>query len=905
MIHAINGLRHRRASSTTLCQQLRLLLVTLVMLTPAFASSLVHGDEPPAANRETVGRNAAGQLFTPINQLVTPMGTQIELPGLRPQGLALSPDGSLLITAGKTAELIVIDPVSAKIKQRVALPAEPMAKSDETPAIDEKGQLSYTGLIFSPQGDRIFLSNVQGSVKVFAVDDQGTVSPLRSIPLPPANAPRRKVEIPAGLAVSPDGQRLYVTLNLSNGLAEIEVSSGKVVRKWDVGVAPYDVVLAQGKAYVSNWGGRRPTAGTLTGPAGQGTVVRVDPVRHIASDGSVSVVDLEENRVLDPILVGLHPSGLALSPGDRQLAVANAAGDTVSIIDIASNKVVHTIWTKESPAAPFGASPNALAFDETGERLYVCNGTMNCVAVIELTADEVELEGLIPVGWFPGAIVLDSMRQTIYVANIKGLGPGRPNQQTGRTEFNTHQYYGSVTLLKIPAAKELRQATAIVMHNCRAPAIVAAARKARPGQPARPVPERTGEPSVFEHVVYIIKENRTYDQVLGDLPQGNGEPSLCIFGEQVTPNQHALASGFVLLDNTYCSGILSADGHQWSDSAFATDYMEKSFADFPRSYPDGMTEEDVDALAYSPAGFIWDNALAHQKSVRVYGEFAIAEAGWKDKSRTDKPKFLDYYRDFQHSTGLIDIRSRPAIGSLAGHICTTTVGWDMDIPDVFRAAQFIKELKEFERQGTFPNLVIICLPNDHTSGTAPGAPTPAAQVADNDLALGQIVEAISHSSFWKKTCIFAIEDDPQAGWDHVSGYRTTAYLASPYTRRKEVISTQYNQTSLLRTIELILGLPPMNIMDASATPMADCFSERPDFTPYDLLPNRVPLDEMNPEPAAIDDPLLRQLAEESSRLPLEEIDRCPEDLLNRILWHAQKGSSVAYPAWAVVPDDDD
>jgi len=413
------------------------------------------------------------------------------------------------------------------------------------------------------------------------------------------------------------------------------------------------------------------------------------------------------------------------------------------------------------------------------------------------------------------------------------------------------------------------------------------------------VPERVGEPSVFKHIVYIIKENRTYDQVLGDVPEGNGDASLCVFGAHITPNQHKLAREFVLLDNTYCSGILSADGHQWTDTGITTDYMEKSFAGFPRSYPDGRGDDEVDALAYAPSGFIWDNALAHGKTLQVYGEFAITEKRWRDRSRKDKPAFRDHWRDFTQQTGEIEIWSRPAIESLRPHLCTNTVGWDMDISDAFRAAQFIRELKAFEQCGTFPNLVIICLPNDHTSGTKAGAPTPAAQVADNDLAFGQIIEAISRSRFWPETCIFAIEDDPQNGWDHVSGYRTTCYVASPYTKRGAVVSTQYNQTSLLRTMELMLGLPPMNQMDATATPMFDCFTNAPDFTPFKAAPNNVPLDQMNPDPKAVADPLLRKHAYASARLPLDKIDACPEDLFNRILWHAMKGSQAAYPAWAV------
>jgi hypothetical protein len=431
--------------------------------------------------------------------------------------------------------------------------------------------------------------------------------------------------------------------------------------------------------------------------------------------------------------------------------------------------------------------------------------------------------------------------------------------------------------------------------------IEAAQLRPRPNQPPRPVPERAGEPSVFKHVVYIIKENRTYDQVLGDIKAGNGSAALCVFGEQITPNQHKMAREFVLLDNTYCSGILSADGHQWATTAFATDYMEKSFAGFPRSYPDGMDVNDVDALAYSPTGFIWDNALEHGKTLRDYGEFTIGITGWSDPKRQPSPKFIDFYKDFVEQTGLTRVGSRPAIESLRACMNTNTIGWGMDVPDIFRAARFIGELKQFEAIGDFPNLSIICLPNDHTSGTKEGAPTPAAHAADNDLAFGQIVEAISQSRFWKETCVFAIEDDPQDGWDHVSGYRTTAYVISPYTKRGAVISTQYNQPGMLRTIELMLRLPPMNQMDASATPMTDCFTSAPDFTPFRAVTNNVPLDQLNPKPRALDDPALRRDAILSAKLPLESADKCPEDVLNRIIWRAQKGSSASYPAWAVLP----
>jgi YVTN family beta-propeller protein len=663
--------------------------------------------------------------------------------------------------------------------------------------------------------------------------------------------------------------------------------------------------VAGAKVYVSNWGGRRPDALSVTGPAGRGMLVRVDPVRHIANEGSVSVVDVESGKVTSEILTGLHASALALSPNGRHLVVANAASDTLSVIDTRTDSIIETIWTRQTPADPFGAAPNALVFDKSGRKLYVCNGSQNAIGVVDFSPNKSRLAGLIPVGWYPGALAIDSRRDALYVANIKGIGSTRRIAPGNPVKFNSHNYFGTLSLVPIPGAKELKHHTETALQNMRYPLLQAARLPARSGQPARPVPERAGEPSVFKHVVYIIKENRTYDQVLGDLPIGKGDPSLCVFGTNVTPNQHKMVTDFVLLDNTYCSGILSADGHQWSTTAMTTDYMEKSFAGFPRSYPDGMEDSDVDALAYSPAGFIWDNAIAHGKTLRDYGEFAITDKRWADPANKGKIRFLDHWRDWTNSSPELLVSSRPGVESLRPFLCTNTVGWDMDIPDVFRAAHFIKELREYERQGTFPNLVIICLPNDHTSGTSAGAPTPAAQVADNDLAFGQIVEALSHSRFWKETCIFAIEDDPQAGWDHVSGYRTTAYVMSPYTRRGTVVSTHYNHTSMIRTMELMLGLPPMNQLDATATPMFDCFVETADLRPFVALKNNVPLDQMNPEPKKVSDALLRRHAEISAKLPLSEPDRCPEQVLNRILWHAMKGSSAPYPAWAVTAVEDD
>jgi YVTN family beta-propeller protein len=873
---------------------------------------------PDFSTRESVGRVGADRYYTPANQLITAAGRQIELPGMRPQAIALSANGRVVVTAGKTHDLAVINPASGKVLEHVPLPSgkasekTPEAVAEEILNPDKEGQLSYTGLVFSYDGNRIYLANVDGNIKVFGVKGDNKVVGLYSIPLPPVKGSHRK-DIPAGLALSRDGKRIYVALNLSNRLAELDTATGRVLRLWNVGVAPFGVALVGQKIYVSNWGGRRPSGQCFTGPAGQGTTVRVDPVRYIASEGSVSVIDLSQKEAKDAtdavlsakteLLTGLHACAIQASPNGRYVVVANAGSDTVSVIDTRTDQIVDSMCARQNPADLFGAQPNALAFDDSGKRLYVCNGTQNAVAVFDFKPGQSSLRGLIPAGWFPGGIAYDGWRKSLWVANIKGIGSGKPPAPGEPARFSTHQYFGTVSLVPLPNDKELAGLTQIALQNIRYPLLEASRLPARPDQPARPVPERVGEPSVFKHVIYIIKENRTYDQVLGDLSPGNGDRSLCVFGEDITPNQHKIAREFVLLDNTYCSGICSADGHQWADSAMANDYLERSFAGFPRSYPFGGTES-LDALAWSSAGFIWDNVIAHGKTLRDYGEFAITDGRWRDPARTRTPLFLDYYRDFTGQANEIVITSRPSIESLRPYLVTNTAGWALSIPDQFRATQFIKELKQFEQAGDLPHLSIISLPNDHTSGTKANCPTPAAMVADNDLAMGRIVEAVSRSRFWKDTCIFAIEDDPQAGWDHISGYRTTCYLASAYTKRGALVSTQYNHTSLVRTMELMLGLPPMNQMDATATPMTACFNNTADLTPFTAVTNNIPLDQMNPAPKKISDSLLRKQAYASARLPLEEVDKCPEDALNRIIWHAMKGSQAPYPAWAVTEVQD-
>jgi DNA-binding beta-propeller fold protein YncE len=873
----------------------------------------VHGGNPVETFDSTstpVGYGPDG-LVTPVNQLVTPTGKLIQLPGVRPNALALSPDASLLAVSGLNRKLLVIDAATGEILQRVPFPVDQQnlnARAESGLILDAnlKDKLSFTGLAFSPDGSRIYLSNVNGDIKVFSVD-KGIVSPFSCIPLPNVNKPDRKMEVPCGIAVSAAGQKIYVALNVANKLAEFSAATGKMLRSWNVGVAPYDVKLDGNKAYVSNWGGRRPAPDSLVGPIGENGAVRVDN-RSVASEGSVSVIDLAAGSQTQEIVTGRHACGLAVSPDGKYVAVANAGEDTISVLDTRHDNLVETICARQRPGDVFGAQPNALAFDKHGRKLFACNGSQNAVAVFRFHPGHSQLLGLIPVGWFPGSIAFDSRHDKLDVANIISVSDKMevPEKRKGSGfGFNSKEWFGSLSIVPVPSERKLAQLTEQALAGLRYPLLAQARLPARPDRPAVPVPERVGEPSVFQHVIYFIKENRTYDQVLGDIKEGNGDPSLCVFGERVTPNEHKLSRDFTLLDNTFCSGILSAEGHQWTDSGLANDYLQRSFAGWPRSYPGaGGDPHGYDALAYSSAGFIWDDAISHGRTVRDFGEFTTPHHLWASSHRP-QDGWLQFYEDFTNHSHAIESYAEVGLPDMAPYVETNYLGFDLNVPDAFRAAQFIRDLKQFEAAGTMPNLLVVWLPDDHTSGTRFGSPTPDAQVADNDLALGKIVDAVSHSIFWSNTCIFAVEDDPQDGWDHVSGYRTTAYVASPYTKRHAVVHTQYNQTSILRTMELILGIPPMNQFDATATPMFDCFTNTPDFTPFNHVANRVPLDQMNPSPKAIKDAQLRRDALVSARLPLDKEDQCPEDLFNHIIWRAARGSHAPYPAWAITAESGD
>jgi hypothetical protein len=393
----------------------------------------------------------------------------------------------------------------------------------------------------------------------------------------------------------------------------------------------------------------------------------------------------------------------------------------------------------------------------------------------------------------------------------------------------------------------------------------------------------------LRHVVYVIKENRSYDQILGDMKEGNGDKTLCLFGEETTPNQHKLAREFTLFDNFYCSSALSATGHEWTDAAYVTDYLEKAFGGFTRSYP----VDGDDALAFASTGFLWDNALAQKKTFRNFGEFT------RTRYTPGTATWADLYADHVNHTRKVKVDVTPNVASMAPHTHPHYPGFPLVTPDAYRADLFLEELRQFERKGEFPNLVFVFLPADHSVGTTPGFPTPRSMIADNDRALGRVVEGLSKSRFWPHLCVFVIEDDPQFGFDHVDGHRSVLQVISPYTRRRHVDHTNYNHTGVVKTIELILGLPPMNQMDLSATPLRDCFADRPDPRPFAAVPSRVALDELNPPLGELHGKAL-EWAKKSLEMAFDREDEADEDTLNRILWHSVKGD-VPYPRRLVRP----
>ncbi|HUN81539.1 MAG TPA: bifunctional YncE family protein/alkaline phosphatase family protein [Phycisphaerae bacterium] len=845
-----------------------------------------------------------GPTLVSTGQLIHPAGISREV-DTRPVSMARSPDGRFLFVKDNRG-LTVLDSAELAVRQQLA--------------VTSKDAASMTGIAQSADGRRLFFTDATTGLHVLSVTAEGVVAKERRIELPGPKGKDRN-SFPCGIAISHDGETAWVCLSRNNALGRVELASGKLTAQVPVGVAPYEVVLSPdgGLAYVSDWGGRRPKEDEHTADS-SGTPTLIDE-RGVAASGGVSIVDLAAGREIEYVETGLSASALSLSEDGAVLFVANCNQDTVSVIDTASRRVIRQIVVKPDLSLPFGSMPSALAWSGRQRALYVACSGNNAVARVRFAngpASAPTVDAWIPTGWYPGALLATD--EYLFVANVKGIG-SRNAREDGA--FNTRRYRG--TIQRVPIRDDWTQTNMSRQAICDAgvPQVLRTIERGERSTRKKPVPvpAKAGEPSVFEHVIYIIKENRSYDQIFGDMggekpAKGRGEPKLCIYGREVTANQHALADQFVLLDNYYCNGVLSADGHSWATEGSCTPYLERSFGGFKRSYTYGD-----DPLTYSSSGFIWDHVLAAGLSFRNFGEFNGAAIKPPDG---EGKRWVDVFRDWKTGRRAYQFPAHIELENLRRYSDLSAPGWNMDIPDQVRADRFIAGLREFETRGDMPNLIIIHLPNDHTAGVAEGKPTPRACVADNDLAVGRVIEAVSHSKFWPKTCFFINEDDPQDGWDHIDGHRSTCLVVSPYSRRGAVVSKFYNQAGVVNTIERILGLTAVNQLYAVAPLMSGCFSSKPDFTPYTAISPAVAIDELTPPKqtpssapgegkappsekkqarngrSGLDSVIAAEsvpdLYEITARQDFSKPDMVNERDFNLVLWHAARGINSPYPA---------
>ncbi len=767
------------------------------------------------------GKLADGSVLLPNRYKLTPAGQQIPVGDL-PLNMALSPDGKILAVTNNGLSKQFVSIIDTKTKKQVqTLPV----------------RASFFGLCFADNGQKLFLSG-GGLNRIYIFSkENGQFVRSDSIKL----TPDLKTEwFVMGVAATPGGDTLFAATKTAKKLLSVSVKRKKILKSLPFDHFLYDVLLTpdRKKLYVSVWGGK-----------------------------SVAVVDPATLTLLKTIPVGDHPNKMALA-SDGRLFVANANTDNVSVIDTNTDSVLETISVKPYPNAPNGTTPNGLAVTPDAKTLFVANADNNDVTVVDISKPgHAKILGLIPAGWYPTGVALSLAGDTLYVANGKGItskaNPQGPQPVAGKYH-NNKQYiggllWGTVSVLPVPDSLQLVRYTAQVRKNN-------GWDKLKKSAPAKKemhaIPRRVGEPSPIKHVVYIIKENRTYDQVFGDLPQGNGDSTLAILGRKITPNHHKIVENFVLFDNFYVDAEVSADGHEWSTAAIATDFVEKTWPTTYSGRGRGYPSEGNYKIAFPAVGYIWDAAARKGISYRSYAEFIKAPPD------TAEPAFTT----MKNLQGHFDPRFRP---------------WDLDYMDIWRAREFIREMHEYEKSGDWPNLMIMRLPNDHTYGTRPGKHTPRSMVADNDLALGMVVDAISHSKFWKETAIFVLEDDAQNGPDHVDAHRSVLLVASPYTRRGVVDHNMYDTASVLKTIELILGLPPMSQYDAAAFPLIPAFQDKPNLEPYTHLKNTYPLDLFNTKTAFG--------ANLSLAMDFDEEDETPELALNRVIWGAIKGPNAPFP----------
>lgn len=798
------------------------------------ALAVLAGCNPPAAHRvlsvDLPGVRDDGRVQLPNQWSLRPTGQQT-IVGDLPVNVAVHPDGRYLavLHAGfGTHEVMILELAErgAVIRSRTTLDA------------------TFYGLCWSADGKWLYCSGgAKERVERFSFAD-GQLGERRSWSILPPDAPKANC-VPAGVALTRDGRTLCIAGDRGHEVLALDTESGEppVRVKLPNASFPYACVIdeAHSRVYVSLWG--------------QAAVAVLDwPLRDGAAVAAVWPT-------------GDHPNEMLLTRDAATLYVACANGNTVSVLDTATGQPREVLCSALFPDAPNGSTPNSIALSPDEKTLYVANADNNNLAVRDVSEPGRSVsKGFIPVGWYPTSVRVSPDGKLLLVANGKGVASranrAAPNPLRRRVASDEHiggLLRGALSVIPVPDEDGLKKLTAAA-YECSP--LRADRRPVREQPKDNPVPAQVGEPSPLRYAIYIIKENRTYDQILGDMPEGRGDPTLCLFGEDVTPNLHALAREFVLLDNFYADAEVSADGHEWSTGAYATDFVEKNW---PLNYGGkdfgkiGYPSEGAFRIAAPSEGYIWDRCAAAGISYRSYGEF-IKRSGDKLEAKVD---------------------------ALRDHFDPEYEPFNLDVPDAKRADRFIAELHRFEREGDMPRFQVLHLPRDHTAGTRPDKPTPVAMIADNDLALGRIVEAVSRSKFWPQTVIFVVEDDAQNGADHINAHRTTAQVISPYTRRGTVDSSLYSTTSMLRTIELILGLPPLSQFDAAALPMYACFAARADLRPYKCRPARADVEAKNTA--------LAWGAAQSERFDFSREDAADDLALNEVVWRSVRGPDSPMP----------
>jgi len=869
-------------------------------------------------------------------QVITPTGVQVDLGiRVRAKAIALNPNlnthTAAVLTLGTSTSngngaVEVFDTNTGTVLQSYS-------------AFGSDSSGSYSGIAYSADGKHLVFSQDSSNVTIANVTDAGLLedngqisvpadssfitcfpnSPIGPYARPCATFYSPWTSYPGGVALSNDGKSAYALLNQNDTLAKIDLGSKQETQQIRVGNAPHSIVISSdgATAYISNEGGRAATEQDFQ-IYSAGTNIVADPVVGAAITGTVSVVDLSSMEVTGTISTGLHPTGMAFY--GRKLLVANAYSDTISMIDTTTNKVVRTIdlglpiRVPGDRRAAYGAAPNSIAVDAQRGVAYVALYNANAIGVVDLKDDDRHpVIGMIPVAYAPSSVVLNAANNTLLVANDKGIGT-RNSFETdyGVSSYNTHQDNGTVSIVPVPNRGTLEAMTRQVFQNNHWD-LVQNIQSASGGNPkAKPVaiPASIGDPSLIKHVFLIIRENRTYDQVLGDVAAGNGDASLAVFGGNITPNAHKLIKRFPLLDNFYDPSRQSADGHQWISEGMAPYADDIQSPDWNRSYPGGNAG---DALAYQKKGFLWSEATAKGLPVKIYGEYVENDTFLQPNGSTSEPSWSDFYADAKkfeagQETTLFyqnTVQAESSVPAVSNYLVKNFPQFDLGIPDQFRVDLWVQDFKNDLAANKVPALSILWVIDDHTGGP----PTPEAQQADNDLAIGRIIDYISHSNVWSSSAIFLEEDDAQNGVDHVDGHRSPGYIVSPYAVQNGTTDhTYYTQVNMTRTIEQILGLPPMNQYDLVASPMRTAFEKgtppRDNFKPWRHVLNQVPLDEGVVASASptTDSPAIQALRkawiEKKAQLfagKLTKPDAEDPEAVNHFNWYMTTGFKRPYP----------